>query len=104
MTIEILDKWHFAVSGIIIIVMQIFFFTIAAAFQFDKITDIAGGVNFIIVALSTYYLGQVSNMSLYLLSWFDYCFWPLIVLFLFGFSQITTCVTVDCSSDGHLSY
>lgn len=63
MTIEILDKWHFAISVVIIIAMQLIFFGIAATFQFDKITDIAGGVNFIAVALATYYLGQVMYLS-----------------------------------------
>ena len=44
---------------------QTTFFVIAAAFQFDKVTDLAGGANFVVLAIltlcvsSTYYLRQV---------------------------------------------
>ncbi|KAF6201285.1 hypothetical protein GE061_005732 [Apolygus lucorum] len=58
MVVHILDDDHLAMSAIIIVSVQIILFAISAYFQFDKLTDFAGGVNFIIVAVSTFFLGQ----------------------------------------------
>ncbi|CAB3359983.1 Hypothetical predicted protein [Cloeon dipterum] len=59
MAVEIFDEDHLAISAIVTVAMQFVFFVIAAAFEFDKVTDLAGGANFIILAALTYYLGQV---------------------------------------------
>ena len=61
MAVQVFDDSHLAICAIITVAMQLIFFTIAATFQFDKVTDFAGGVNFIILAVVTLCLGQVRD-------------------------------------------
>lgn len=59
MAIVVLDKYHLGISAIIVVIMQLLFFTIAVALQYDKVADFAGGISFILVAVLTYGLAQV---------------------------------------------
>lgn len=54
--IETLGDDHFlAWTGIMTIVMQLLFFFVAYYFQFDKVTDLAGSMNFILIDLFTFF-------------------------------------------------
>lgn len=61
MAVNVLDYDHFAISGIVVVGLQTLFFIFAALFQEDRITDFAGGVNFMVVALLTFFLGQIDR-------------------------------------------
>ncbi|XP_067132018.1 uncharacterized protein [Centruroides vittatus] len=74
MAIQVLDVDHLGVSAIVTVAMQLFFFILASAFQFDKLADFAGGTNFIIVALLTLFLGETYDMRQCLVTAFV-CVW-----------------------------
>lgn len=59
MTVAVLDKYHLGISAIVVVAMQLLFFTVAVTFQYDKVADFAGGISFILVAVLTYGLAQV---------------------------------------------
>lgn len=52
------DDRNILISALVTIGMQTSFFIIAAACKFDKVTDFAGGSNFLVVALLTFLLGR----------------------------------------------
>ncbi|MBA0616648.1 hypothetical protein Godav_026151 [Gossypium davidsonii] len=47
------DKEFLSLTATVTAGYQLFFFLIAAVFQFDKLTDFAGSTNFVIIALLT---------------------------------------------------
>lgn len=60
-----IDTNNYALCAIITVAMQFTFFIIAATCQFDKVTDFAGGTNFVVLALFTFFMAQVIFYLLY---------------------------------------
>jgi len=52
-TVHVLDDYYLAITLLITIGYQLFFFSIAFTFKFDKLTDFAGGTNFVVLAIIT---------------------------------------------------
>eukprot|EP00850_Spirogloea_muscicola_P002546 SM000010S04184 [mRNA] locus=s10:135793:137962:+ [translate_table: standard] len=48
-----LDDNYLAITAIVTAAYQLLFFAVAATFKFDKVTDFAGGSNFVVLALLT---------------------------------------------------
>ncbi|MCJ1290038.1 hypothetical protein MMC34_001573 [Xylographa carneopallida] len=53
MAVHVLDDYYLAVTLLITIGYQLFFFAIAFSLKFDKLTDFAGGTNFVVLAIIT---------------------------------------------------
>lgn len=51
------DENNLLVCALVTIGMQLSFFFVAATFKFDKVTDFAGGTNFVVLAVLTFILG-----------------------------------------------
>jgi steroid 5-alpha reductase family enzyme len=51
--VHVLDKYYLGITVLITLAYQLFFFLIAFTLQIDKLTDIAGGTNFILLAVVT---------------------------------------------------
>ncbi|KAI0473916.1 hypothetical protein GGR56DRAFT_666883 [Xylariaceae sp. FL0804] len=51
--VHVLDNYYLAITLLITIAYQLFFFSIAFTLKFDKLTDFAGGTNFAILAIVT---------------------------------------------------
>ncbi|EDO46489.1 predicted protein [Nematostella vectensis] len=52
------DTRYLALCAIVTIAMQTSFFIVAASCKFDKVTDFAGGTNFVVLAILTFCLAQ----------------------------------------------
>lgn len=53
MVVLVLDGYYLVITLLITIAYQLFFFTIAFSLKFDKLTDFAGGSNFLVLAIIT---------------------------------------------------
>jgi len=51
--VPVLDSYYLAITLLITIGYQLFFFAIAFCLKFDKLTDFAGGTNFVVLAIIT---------------------------------------------------
>ncbi|CAI0654260.1 unnamed protein product [Colletotrichum noveboracense] len=51
--VHVLDDYYLAITALITIAYQLLFFSIAFSFKFDKLTDFAGGTNFVLLAIIT---------------------------------------------------
>ena len=50
---HVLDQYYLAITLLVTIAYQLFFFSIAWTLHFDKLTDFAGGTNFVVLAIIT---------------------------------------------------
>ncbi|EDU50538.1 repeatmulti-domain protein [Pyrenophora tritici-repentis] len=73
--VHVLDNYYLAITFLITVAYQLFFFAIAFWFKFDKVTDFAGGTNFILLAILTLSFsenrGDARNIvaSLFIILW-----------------------------------
>lgn len=51
--VHVLDNYYLAITFLITVGYQLFFFAIAFSLKFDKLTDFAGGTNFVLLAILT---------------------------------------------------
>ena len=54
------DTNNLAICAIVTVAMQFSFFLVACSCKFDKVTDFAGGTNFVVLAVLTFCLAEVS--------------------------------------------
>ena len=74
MAVHVLDDYYLAITLLITIAYQLIAFAIAFSLKFDKITDFAGGTNFILVSALTLGFAESPNArqivaSLFIMIW-----------------------------------
>jgi steroid 5-alpha reductase family enzyme len=74
MEVHVLDNYYLAITLLITIGYQLFFFSIAFSLKFDKLTDFAGGTNFVVLAIITLAFSGHHNarqivVSLFIMVW-----------------------------------
>jgi len=74
MEVHVLDDYYLAITLLITIGYQLFFFAIAFSLKFDKLTDFAGGTNFVVLAIITLAFSGHHNarqivVSLFIMVW-----------------------------------
>jgi len=72
--VHALDNYYLAITLLITIGYQLFFFAIAFSLKFDKLTDFAGGTNFVVLAIITLAFSGHHNArqivaSLFIMAW-----------------------------------
>lgn len=74
MVVHVLDNYYLAITLLVTIAYQLIAFSIAFTFKFDKLTDFAGGTNFILVSVLTLAFSESPNArqivaSLFIMIW-----------------------------------
>ncbi|KAL9621804.1 MAG: hypothetical protein Q9160_003777 [Pyrenula sp. 1 TL-2023] len=72
--VHVLDDYYLAITLLITVAYQLAFFSIAWTFKFDKLTDFAGGTNFVVLAILTlsfygHALARNIVVSLFIMLW-----------------------------------
>ncbi|KAL3422204.1 3-oxo-5-alpha-steroid 4-dehydrogenase protein [Phlyctema vagabunda] len=72
--VHVLDDYYLAITILITVGYQLFFFAIAWTLHFDKVTDFAGGTNFVVLAVITLAFSGHSHArqivaSLFIMAW-----------------------------------
>jgi steroid 5-alpha reductase family enzyme len=73
--VHVLDDYYLAITFLITVAYQLSFFAIAFSLKFDKLTDFAGGTNFILLAILTLAFSenrdQARNVvaSIFIMAW-----------------------------------
>ncbi|KAH6692344.1 hypothetical protein F5X68DRAFT_259030 [Plectosphaerella plurivora] len=72
--IRVLDDYYLAITALITVGYQLFFFAIAFSLKFDKLTDFAGGTNFVVLAIITlamsgYHHARQVVASIFIMLW-----------------------------------
>jgi len=55
---EVLDEYFYSLCAIVTVVMQLSFFAVAYTCKFDLVTDFAGSINFVVLAVMSLCLGD----------------------------------------------
>ena len=63
MTVFEWDPENLLICALVTVGMQLAFFFVACSCKFDKVTDFAGGTNFVVLAVLSFCLAQVSYTS-----------------------------------------
>jgi steroid 5-alpha reductase family enzyme len=74
MGVHVLDSYYLSITLLITIAYQLLFFSIAFSLKFDKLTDFAGGTNFVLLAILTLAFSATHSArqivaSLFILIW-----------------------------------
>jgi steroid 5-alpha reductase family enzyme len=73
--VHVLDDYYLAITFLITVAYQLFFFAIAFSLKFDKLTDFAGGTNFIVLAIITLAFSENNSnarnivVSIFIMAW-----------------------------------
>ncbi|KAK3112981.1 hypothetical protein LTR53_010191, partial [Teratosphaeriaceae sp. CCFEE 6253] len=72
--VHVLDKYYLAITLLVTIAYQLIGFSIAFTFKFDKLTDFAGGTNFVLLAILTLALSGTTSArqivtSIFIILW-----------------------------------
>ncbi|KAF2084018.1 DUF1295-domain-containing protein [Saccharata proteae CBS 121410] len=73
--VHVLDSYYLSITLLVTIAYQLFFFSIAYTLKFDKLTDFAGGTNFVLLAILTLSLSGANTnarqilASLFIITW-----------------------------------